>query len=150
MAETAGEMTVGAMGADATAAKLRDAVLDIRSQLSSHIIGQENTIDAVLSAILAGGHVLLEGGPGLGKTLLIKLLGRLLGLSVKRIQFTPDLMPSDILGGQVLESTPHGPEARFRPGRSLRNVFLRMKSIERIQEHKPRCSSDGRRPSHHR
>ncbi len=81
--------------AQATLAALRDAVGEI-------IVGQTEIIDQVIWALLAGGHVLLEGNPGLGKTLLVRTLARALDLSFSRIQFTPDLMPSDVTGTHVL------------------------------------------------
>ncbi|MCA8966737.1 MAG: AAA family ATPase, partial [Planctomycetes bacterium] len=77
---------------------------DLRRGLQSRVIGQEHLIEDLLVALLAGGHVLLEGLPGLGKTLLVRSLGRGLGLEFARIQFTPDLMPSDVTGGNVLDS----------------------------------------------
>ncbi|MBV71250.1 MAG: AAA family ATPase [Myxococcales bacterium] len=117
--------------------ELRDAVLDLRSQLGSRFVGQDSLVDNVIAAILARGHVLLEGGPGLGKTLLVKLVAKLLGLQVQRIQFTPDLMPSDILGGQILETTPDGPTTRFEPGPIFTQVLL----ADEINRANPRTQS---------
>jgi MoxR-like ATPase len=74
----------------------------ISEEISRVIVGQADTINKLLVAIFAGGHILLEGVPGLGKTLLIKSVAKVLGLEFRRIQFTPDLMPSDITGTQVL------------------------------------------------
>ena len=73
----------------------------IRAQINRVLLGQEEVVDQVLLAIFARGHVLIEGVPGLGKTLLVRTLGRVLGCEFKRIQFTPDLMPSDVTGGNV-------------------------------------------------
>jgi MoxR-like ATPase len=129
-------MTTAAQS-ETTAVNLRDTVLDIRSHLGRHFLGQGHLIDGMLSAILTGGHVLLEGGPGLGKTLLVKLLGRLLGLDVKRVQFTPDLMPSDILGGQVLETTAEGPVARFQGG----PIFTQLLLADEINRANPRTQA---------
>ena len=73
----------------------------ILEQVGSVLRGQGEVVEQVLVAVLARGHVLLEGVPGLGKTLLVRALGRTLGCESKRIQFTPDLMPSDVTGGNV-------------------------------------------------
>jgi MoxR-like ATPase len=80
----------------------------IRAQLRLVMVGQQELIDHVLIALLAGGHVLLEGVPGLGKTLLVKTLGEAVDLHFSRIQFTPDLMPADILGTNVVMQDPSG------------------------------------------
>lgn len=82
---------------------LRDGRSQIMAQVRRRIVGQENVIEQVLIALFAGGHCLITGVPGLAKTLLIKSLGELLDLSYKRIQFTPDLMPADITGMEMLE-----------------------------------------------
>src|ERR1051326_4915084 len=79
-------------------ARLREAYEIIRRELSQVIVGQQEVIDQLLIALFARGHVILEGVPGLAKTLLISSLARCLGLEFHRIQFTPDLMPSDITG----------------------------------------------------
>jgi MoxR-like ATPase len=88
----------------------------LRQQLRRQVIGQEALIDDLLTAILAGGHVLLEGLPGLGKTMLVRSLGRGLGLEFSRIQFTPDLMPSDATGTQVIDDEGGRRTFRFQPG----------------------------------
>ena len=82
--------------------KLMDARDLILEQLKKVIVGQEEVIDQMLMAFFAGGHCLLEGVPGLAKTLTIKTLAQILNLQFKRIQFTPDLMPADITGTDVL------------------------------------------------
>jgi MoxR-like ATPase len=82
-------------------AVLKDKLDRIRAEVGRAVIGQEEVIEHVLIAVLARGHVLLEGAPGLGKTLLVRTFGRVLGCESKRIQFTPDLMPSDVTGGNV-------------------------------------------------
>ncbi len=78
---------------------------------ASVIFGQDVVIERTLVTILSGGHALLIGVPGLAKTLLVETLGRVLGLDAKRVQFTPDLMPSDIIGSEVLEDAPGKPRA---------------------------------------
>ena len=83
------------------ASVLKDKLDRIRGEIARAVIGQEEVIEHTLIAVLARGHVLLEGAPGLGKTLLVRTLGRVLGCESKRIQFTPDLMPSDVTGGNV-------------------------------------------------
>lgn len=116
---------------------LREATLEIRTRVGQIFVGNEQLVDLVWAAILARGHVLLEGGPGLGKTLLVKLFGQILGLDVGRVQFTPDLMPADILGGQVLESTDSGPAVRFRPG----PVFTQLLLADEINRANPRTQA---------
>jgi MoxR-like ATPase len=81
----------------------RQAYSSVRDQISRVVIGQPDLVDEVLIAIFAKGHVLIEGAPGLGKTLLVRALARVLGCQFKRIQFTPDLMPSDVTGGNVFD-----------------------------------------------
>ena len=106
--------------------KLMDARDLISEQLKKVIVGQEEVIDQMLMAFFAGGHCLLEGVPGLAKTLTIKTLAQILNLQFKRIQFTPDLMPADITGTDVLEeerSTGHR-EIRFIQGPIFANILL--------------------------
>lgn len=81
--------------------EVKESFEAIKNELSRVVVGQEEVIENVLIALFAGGHVLLEGVPGLGKTLLVSALSRILGADYKRIQFTPDLMPSDIIGTTV-------------------------------------------------
>jgi len=83
------------------AAELGDKARRLKQEIAHTVIGQEEIIEQTLIALLARGHVLLEGAPGLGKTLLVRTLARVLGCASKRIQFTPDLMPSDVTGGNV-------------------------------------------------
>ena len=102
----------------AVAARLREAV-------GARLVGQQAVVDQVLWALFAGGHVLLEGVPGLGKTLLVRTLGDALRLDFARIQFTPDLMPADILGTQILVEDEIGHRVmRFRPGPIFTQVLL--------------------------
>ncbi|MCB0318215.1 MAG: AAA family ATPase [Bdellovibrionales bacterium] len=97
----------------------------IRSEVERVIVGMEDIVQGTLCSILAGGHVLLEGVPGLGKTLLVKSIANTLGLSFKRIQFTPDLMPSDVTGTQVLSEGDDGRRGFvFKPGPIFANVVL--------------------------
>ena len=102
---------------DGFEAKLTRAHADaerLRASIARVIVGQEEVVEEVLWALVAGGHVLLEGSPGVGKTLLVRTLASSLELAFSRIQFTPDLMPSDIIGTNVLLSTsPSDPSRRF-------------------------------------
>jgi MoxR-like ATPase len=103
------------------AADLARRLLD---QLDRMLLGRPELHRLVLAAILSRGHLLLEGVPGVGKTALVKALGQLMGLDFKRVQFTPDLMPSDILGTHILQETPTGREMVFRPGPVFTHILL--------------------------
>lgn len=96
----------------------------IETTLNQAIVGQSDVIRQVLTCLLAQGHVLLEGLPGLGKTELVKSLSRLLGLPFRRVQFTPDLLPSDILGVSILEDREEGRKLVFHPGPVFTNLLL--------------------------
>ena len=97
----------------------------VRSEIGKIIVGQESVVDGVLICLVAGGHVLLEGVPGLGKTTLLRTLGRTLGLRYSRIQFTPDLMPADIVGSKIMETDDRGHKSlRFQPGPIFSNLVL--------------------------
>lgn len=96
----------------------------IHEEISKVIVGNEKIVSDTISAIMAGGHVLLEGVPGLGKTLLVNSIANALGLNFKRIQFTPDLMPSDITGTEVLNQTESGKSFQFLPGPIFANIVL--------------------------
>lgn len=97
----------------------------IKTEIGKVIVGQDDLVRQVLMAIIAGGHVLLEGVPGLGKTLLIRTLGDALDLRFNRIQFTPDLMPADIIGTELLQEDEQGKRLfKFRPGPIFVNLLL--------------------------
>lgn len=97
----------------------------MESEIGKSIVGMQEIVRATLSAICARGHVLLEGAPGLGKTSLVKAISHTLGLSFKRVQFTPDLMPSDITGTQVLTEEPgEGRRFVFKEGPLFTNIVL--------------------------
>jgi MoxR-like ATPase len=97
----------------------------VRKEIGKIIVGQSDVVDGVLICLLAGGHVLLEGVPGLGKTTLLRTLGRVLNLKYSRIQFTPDLMPGDIVGSMMMETGEGGSKAlRFQPGPIFANLVL--------------------------
>jgi len=109
----------------------RDAVREV-------VVGQDEVIDQMLIALLAGGHVLIESAPGLGKTLLVRTLGTVFGLKANRIQFTPDLMPSDITGTYALVPDEDGQArattVRFQPG----PVFAQMVLADEINRATPK------------
>jgi len=97
----------------------------LREQIARVIVGNREVVDGVLTCMLAGSHALLEGVPGLGKTLLVRTLAQAIGLSFSRVQFTPDLMPADIIGTTVLDETPSGKQVfEFRKGPLFANVVL--------------------------
>src|SRR6516164_5340055 len=110
--------------ADQRLAEFRDAFSRAESQVAQVIVGHREAIRKVITALFCGGHVLIEGVPGLGKTLLVKTTSEALGLSFKRIQFTPDLMPSDIVGTQVLTEADGRREFHFKPGPIFAHVVL--------------------------
>jgi len=109
-----------------------------RSSITRRFIGQERVVDLTLSALLCGGHGLLVGLPGLGKTRLVETLSTVMGLDGNRIQFTPDLMPADILGSEVLDTDSEGRRAfRFVPG----PVFCQLLMADEINRASPRTQS---------
>ena len=120
--------------AETTAGTIRAA----RTAIGAVIFGQEQVVDQALITVLSGGHALLVGVPGLAKTKLVETMGIVLGLDARRIQFTPDLMPSDILGTEVLEESPGGKRSfRFIPG----PVFAQLLMADEINRASPRTQS---------
>ena len=119
---------------EALAARLADA----RASVDRRFVGQDDVVEQVLAAILSGGHALLVGQPGLGKTMLVDTLGTVMGLDTARIQFTPDLMPADILGSEVLDVREDGTRAfRFIQG----PVFTQLLMADEINRASPRTQS---------
>ncbi len=119
---------------DAAVAKIRSA----REAIGKVIYGQESVIERALITILAGGHGLLIGVPGLAKTKLVETLGTVFGLSARRVQFTPDLMPSDIIGSEVMDQAADGTRSfRFLPG----PVFAQLLMADEINRASPRTQS---------
>ena len=129
--------------------KLNESIKKIKTEISKVIIGQEDIIDQLLISLLAKGHCLLVGVPGLAKTLLIKTLAQVIDLKFSRIQFTPDLMPSDITGTELVEEDPVTKKRNFRfiPGPIFANIILadeinrtppktQAALLEAMQEHK--------------
>ncbi|MCE8007409.1 MoxR family ATPase [Aestuariivita sp.] len=119
---------------EALEAKLAEA----RASITKRFIGQERVVDLTLTALLCGGHALLIGLPGLGKTRLIETLSTVMGLHGNRIQFTPDLMPADILGSEVLDTASDGTRSfRFVPG----PIFCQLLMADEINRASPRTQS---------
>ena len=117
---------------------LAEKLQTARGAINQRFIGQDQVVALVLTTILCGGHGLLVGLPGLGKTMLVDTLGTVLGLDAKRVQFTPDLMPADILGSEVLETDANGARAfRFLQG----PVFCQMLMADEINRASPRTQS---------
>lgn len=102
----------------------RDAIMAVRDEVAKVVVGQEGTLSGLVVAMLVGGHVLLEGVPGVAKTLLVKALAGAFDLETKRIQFTPDLMPSDVTGQNILEQGAGASGFRFRKGPVFTNLLL--------------------------
>src|SRR5882757_8529336 len=98
--------------------------LRIRDEMSKMMVGQQDIVEGVLVAFFAGGHVLLEGVPGLGKTMLVRTLAEAVDLDFSRIQFTPDLMPADILGTQVIVEEGGEKRFQFRRGPIFSHIVL--------------------------
>ena len=96
----------------------------IRREIAKEMVGQEAVVEHLLLAVIAGGNVLLEGAPGLGKTHLVRTLSKVLSLPFSRIQFTPDLMPADITGTSILEKTEGGSVFRFQEGPLFASLVL--------------------------
>jgi MoxR-like ATPase len=130
--ETLEDMIVRA--AESTAVHVRAA----KAAIGAVIFGQERVVERALITVLSGGHALLVGVPGLAKTKLVDAMGTVLGLDSRRIQFTPDLMPSDILGAEVLEETPGGKRSfRFITG----PIFGQLLMADEINRASPRTQS---------
>jgi MoxR-like ATPase len=116
----------------------RQRIDRLRKEIGRIIVGQQGVVDGVLTCLVADGHVLLEGVPGLGKTLLVRTLAGCLGLDHRRIQFTPDLMPADILGTQILEEGEDGRRRiRFQEG----PVFTQLLLADEINRATPKTQS---------
>src|ERR687887_1016417 len=105
------------VGSEATLQLAVDRLNAVRREIAKVIVGQDDVVEGVLVCLLASGHVLLEGVPGLGKTTLLRTLARTLHLKYSRIQFTPDLMPADIVGSMIMEGGDGGSKVlRFQHG----------------------------------
>ncbi|MFO7772316.1 MAG: AAA family ATPase, partial [Roseovarius gahaiensis] len=117
---------------------LEDKLAEARASITRRFIGQERVVDLSLTALLCGGHGLLIGLPGLGKTRLVDTLSTVMGLNANRVQFTPDLMPADILGSEVLETGADGSRSfKFIPG----PIFCQLLMADEINRASPRTQS---------
>src|SRR5665811_1972227 len=113
------------VGSEAALQNAVDRLNAVRREIAKIIVGQDDVVEGVLICLLSGGHVLLEGVPGLGKTTLLRTLARTLQLKYSRIQFTPDLMPADIVGSMIMESDERGGKTlRFQYGPVFANLVL--------------------------
>ena len=131
-------MTDGAAGLVGDIERLGSRIVAARAEIGRVIFGQEQVVEQVLVTLLSGGHALLVGVPGLGKTLLVDTLGTVLGLEPKRVQFTPDLMPADITGSEVLDDDGAGRRSfRFISG----PVFCQLLMADEINRASPRTQS---------
>ncbi len=145
------------MNTDEAIQSFHDAYAALHAEIGKVIVGQEQIVEGTLIALFAGGHVLLEGVPGLGKTLLVRTLGQVLDLSFSRIQFTPDLMPADILGTNIVMETPGGRrEFEFQRGPIFAHLILadeinratpktQSALLEAMQEHQVTAGGELRR-----
>jgi MoxR-like ATPase len=109
----------------------------VRDEIGKIIVGQQDVVDGVLICLLAGGHVLLEGVPGLGKTTLLRTLSKVMHLKYSRIQFTPDLMPADIVGSMIIDSDSGSKALRFSPG----PIFAHLVLADEINRATPKTQS---------
>jgi len=126
------------MGTDASISPAVAKLNEVRAEIGKVIVGQQSVVDGVLICLLASGHVLLEGVPGLGKTTLLRTLARALSLHYSRIQFTPDLMPADIVGSMIMETDERGHKVlRFQPG----PVFAHLVLADEINRATPKTQS---------
>jgi MoxR-like ATPase len=129
------------MGNVASEANLQlavDRLNSVRREIAKIIVGQDGVVEGVLICLLAGGHVLLEGVPGLGKTTLLRTLARTLQLKYSRIQFTPDLMPADIVGSMIIDTDSGGSRSlRFQPG----PIFAHLVLADEINRATPKTQS---------
>jgi MoxR-like ATPase len=122
----------------ARADKALAALADVKTEVGEVIFGQETVVEQTIVSVLSGGHVLLVGAPGLAKTKLVDTLGTVLGISANRIQFTPDLMPADILGSEVMDQDTKGKRAfRFIAG----PIFTQLLMADEINRASPRTQS---------
>jgi MoxR-like ATPase len=113
------------MEAHAAVAEFSSRINAIKEQMARVLVGQEMIVEGVLMCLCAGGHALLEGVPGLGKTLMVRTLAQSMNLDFARIQFTPDLMPADVTGTNIIAEQPDGrKEFQFQPGPVFTNVLL--------------------------
>src|SRR5437868_7964623 len=138
MARTPSRAGCHFMSTEVQIESFRTNFTNLRNEIGKVMVGHQEIVDGTLTAILAGGHVLLEGVPGLGKTLLVRTLSEVLDLSFSRIQFTPDLMPADILGTNIVMEVPGGRrEFQFQRG----PIFAHLVLADEINRATPKTQS---------
>src|SRR5215813_6681121 len=129
---------MSSVGSEAALQLAVDRLNAVRREIAKVIVGQDDVVEGVLICLLSGGHVLLEGVPGLGKTTLLRTLARTLQLKYSRIQFTPDLMPADIVGSMIMENDERGHKAlRFQHG----PIFAHLVLADEINRATPKTQS---------
>ena len=122
----------------AEAESAAETLAQVKAEIAKAVFGQDRVVELALAAVLAGGHALLIGAPGLAKTRLVEAMGTALGLANQRIQFTPDLMPSDIIGSEVLDESPSGQRTfRFLKG----PIFTQLLMADEINRASPRTQA---------
>src|SRR6478735_10624174 len=138
MSETTPAAAADDPGAEAAANEFRSTVAAIEAQVGAAIVGQREAIRGVMISLILGGHALLEGVPGIGKTSMVQAFAGALGMTHNRIQFTPDLMPADITGTVVLIDRPdQAPQLAFQPGPLFGGLIL----ADEINRASPRTQS---------
>jgi MoxR-like ATPase len=126
------------VGSDARLEQAVSRLNEVRYEIAKVIVGQQDVVESVLICLIASGHVLLEGVPGLGKTTLLRTMARALQLKYSRIQFTPDLMPADIVGSMIIETSDRGSKSlRFQPG----PIFAHLVLADEINRATPKTQS---------
>src|SRR5690242_20429443 len=126
------------VGVEAAAQEAINRLNTVRQEIAKVIVGQQDVVEGVLICLIAAGHVLLEGVPGLGKTTLLRTMARALQLKYSRIQFTPDLMPADIVGSMIIETSDRGSKSlRFQPG----PIFAHLVLADEINRATPKTQS---------
>ena len=126
------------VGSDARLEQAVSRLNEVRYEIAKVIVGQQDVVEGVLVCLIAAGHVLLEGVPGLGKTTLLRTMARALQLKYSRIQFTPDLMPADIVGSMIIETNDRGSKSlRFQPG----PIFAHLVLADEINRATPKTQS---------
>ena len=104
--------------------RLQEGRIRVEAELGKAIIGQKDVVEQILLALISGGHCIITGAPGLAKTLLVKSVAKVFRLNFQRVQFTPDLMPADITGTEILTETPQGRQLTFAKGPIFTNLLL--------------------------
>ena len=126
------------VGSDTRLEQAVSRLNEVRYEIAKVIVGQQDVVESVLICLVAAGHVLLEGVPGLGKTTLLRTMARALQLKYSRIQFTPDLMPADIVGSMIIETNERGSKSlRFQPG----PIFAHLVLADEINRATPKTQS---------